>query len=433
MDNWAAWIPLIVLSGAIVIVEVLSLVLDPGFRLRRELRRKIGGVVHGIAKMEVRGIRVHQLIGATEEVRGKAFIQHALIWILVLALSALAVVFSWLWWVVPLIAGLAIGAQTIDPRGLVKPSVAADLAQPDPSRVGVRRLVHGLAIALTVIGVVLLGLGTAPNSPLDTGLILRLGALTGGIVLLMAAILVRRAGLRVQGSAATRFGADSSRDDILLLRSFRDDMLHIRAIDVPLAKLGVLLGYRTRFEELIATTLLSLGRLIAIGKPGEPVPPLGATRTYVADDRWQEEIENTARRVGMIVMIAAGTRGFEWELGLLRRLNLLHKALILLPPFGLDMTLDRLQDLLQRLGIDVLEGIDGEPFDDWGFIFISTVTGIGFTAQGRPIFYLTLGRDWLGYTATALRAFAVTRGRLQAPLHGEFARSLGYEVDPAEQ
>jgi hypothetical protein len=45
-------------------------------------------------------------------------------------------------------------------------------------------------------------------------------------------------------------------------------------------------------EEQLAMVMNEIGPFIAIGRPGEQWPELGAARMYVGDDEWQATINN---------------------------------------------------------------------------------------------------------------------------------------------
>jgi hypothetical protein len=67
-------------------------------------------------------------------------------------------------------------------------------------------------------------------------------------------------------------------------------------------------------EELLAKRLGKLGPVIAIGRPGEPLPPLGAARFYVSHERWQEKVADVLRASQMVVWMTGVTKGLRWEL-----------------------------------------------------------------------------------------------------------------------
>jgi hypothetical protein len=97
---------------------------------------------------------------------------------------------------------------------------------------------------------------------------------------------------------------------VLLLRSFADDVAGI----TPSALIPRLLWRRKRLEETIGKELAQAGPFIAIGKPGETLPQIGAQRLYVADTEWQEVVRSYIARAEPIILIAGKTTWVQWEL-----------------------------------------------------------------------------------------------------------------------
>lgn len=431
----ATWLPLAALAMLIVAVETVSLVTDAGHRLRRALASAgRAQTVRSLGVMEQRGLRVIPtgfLIEGPDGARRRLLVHNVVFWAVIATVVAAALLLNWPWWLPSgLVAGIMV-LQTADFRQAL--GFQRHEQTGSDSRMARRRLMVWLVRLLVVGGVFAIGWGLDPRMP-AAELWQRCGVAVGGVAMLYAAILVRRAAERygavVDGMA--RFGADASRSDVLMLRSFQDDQMSMRGVDPLLGRLGLLVGYRVRFEECIASVVAGQRRLIAIGKPGEALPALGAVRTYVTDDEWQDAIDRTVRRVGAIVMIAAGTGGFEWELSLLRRTGNLAKAVIFIPPIGTDERISRMQDLFVRLGLHTLDGFDPDDFDEWGFSFLFMLTAIGFTEEGKPVFYMSAGSDWAGYASTVVLSLDFLSGKQTPPAFGAIARMVGIETTAGE-
>jgi hypothetical protein len=97
---------------------------------------------------------------------------------------------------------------------------------------------------------------------------------------------------------------------VLLLRSFADDVAGI----TPSALIPRLLWRRKRLEETIGKELAQAGPFVAIGKPGETLPQIGAQRLYVADTDWQEVVKSYIAYADPIILIAGKTTWVQWEL-----------------------------------------------------------------------------------------------------------------------
>jgi hypothetical protein len=96
----------------------------------------------------------------------------------------------------------------------------------------------------------------------------------------------------------------------LYLRSFRDDDEHAIAQEIR----DFAYPSKTAEEDLISA-LESIGKpVIAIGKPGERLPKLGAHRYYVGDGNWQKTVCDLIHRSQIVVLKMGATRGLQWEL-----------------------------------------------------------------------------------------------------------------------
>jgi hypothetical protein len=116
-------------------------------------------------------------------------------------------------------------------------------------------------------------------------------------VILIGAVAVGIAqlGLRLRAPNVVKILETDPRAPVLYLRSFSDD------------KLGA--------EETLAGCLKQLGPVIAIGKPGERIPRLGAARLQVGPKDWQDEVHRLMERAQLIVFRAGMTDGLLWEFG----------------------------------------------------------------------------------------------------------------------
>lgn len=66
-------------------------------------------------------------------------------------------------------------------------------------------------------------------------------------------------------------------------------------------------------EEFLVSLLDPLGPVIAIGRPKEKMPPLGAARMYLGDE-WKDVVHDYLKRSQLILMFAGTTTHFAWEL-----------------------------------------------------------------------------------------------------------------------
>jgi len=132
---------------------------------------------------------------------------------------------------------------------------------------------------------------------------------------------------------------------ILFLRSFMDDDLTIGQ-DNLITQLVMLGNFfpgtlaeanprSTRFEELIAETVWPFGKMLAIGRPGEVLPQLGALRISTDNSGWQSMVKSLITRATHVLIAVGISSGIKWEFRQFEdgvsRLNL---SLIILPEEG---------------------------------------------------------------------------------------------------
>jgi transposase len=78
-------------------------------------------------------------------------------------------------------------------------------------------------------------------------------------------------------------------------------------------RLGI--GRMTAVRSLQAPTLMNgSGPFVAIGRPGEELPALGAYRTYVQHEAWQEEGRDLLSAAQLVLIRLGMTEGVLWEL-----------------------------------------------------------------------------------------------------------------------
>jgi ABC-type nitrate/sulfonate/bicarbonate transport system permease component len=125
-------------------------------------------------------------------------------------------------------------------------------------------------------------------------------------------------GFRARG--ALSWLKNDRRRPILYLRSFSKD-----------EGISSFLGGHTP-EQSLAMAVLPLGPLVAIGQPGETLPPAGAARLHVVDhDHWKTVVENLASVSQFVVLRIGQSEGFWWELKHLFATCEPEKVLIFLP------------------------------------------------------------------------------------------------------
>jgi hypothetical protein len=162
-------------------------------------------------------------------------------------------------------------------------------------------------------------------------------------------------------------------DPILYLRSFADD-----ATANPLSR-----GQKT-YEEDLALALNTIGPVIAVGKPLERDSPLGATRIYLHEKHWPENVRSLIDISQLIVIQAGRTKGVMLELeALLERANPRKVIMSFLSWQHLDRRTRRLEYQLFRNNVDSFMNRSPSP------VTIKLPENIG----NAP--FLVFSRDWI--------------------------------------
>jgi len=102
---------------------------------------------------------------------------------------------------------------------------------------------------------------------------------------------------------------EEATDQILYLRSFSADA-------APAAQEGMLRSFSMRTEEELLADAASVRgrRFFALGRPGEPLPELGAERLYFQENDWKANAVYLMQRAALVIIRPHGTPPILWEL-----------------------------------------------------------------------------------------------------------------------
>ena len=108
-------------------------------------------------------------------------------------------------------------------------------------------------------------------------------------------------GKKLQAAARSEQLTGDDRSSVLYLRSFQDDraMAESPVIGAPVLSTG---------EEQLASVMNEIGPFTAVGKPGEPLPELGARRLYFKNEEWQEKVRDLMAQARLVVLRAAESK-----------------------------------------------------------------------------------------------------------------------------
>ena len=195
--------------------------------------------------------------------------------------------------------------------------------------------------------------------------------LLGCVVALVIAYFVLRCSRPRSARGAVQALRADGRTPVLYLRSFGDDATAARVDEMPGALSTALLSVSTREEQLVEA-LGAFGPVIAVGRPREPLPHLGAARFYLPFHDWQPGVLRLMELCRLIVLRLGEGDGLWWEVDQASTTQPAGK-LVLLVPGERDGLGERLDEHLPKP-----TGLDG------------VVTGTGLWTAAVVVF----GPDW---------------------------------------
>ena len=164
-----------------------------------------------------------------------------------------------------------------------------------------------------------------------------------GAVIMAIGILIHFRGRK----QAARFRATGPQSPV---QSTQAHVLYLRSFVTDTSTSGAVLasGLSTD-EEQLADVLRPFGSLIAIGKPGEPLPLPGAARIYASNDEWKSIVLQRMQSASLVVIRASTRRGLLWEI---------EQAIATLPPdkilfFVHGLTMEGYHQFTGRLSRDL--------------------------------------------------------------------------------
>lgn len=93
-------------------------------------------------------------------------------------------------------------------------------------------------------------------------------------------------------------------------------------------------------EQLMTNIARKCGPVIAIGRPGERLPALGAARFYVINELWQEKVADVATVAQLVIWASGTTEGLQWEITHLISTLPPEKLVLWAHPYLLDLDAD---------------------------------------------------------------------------------------------
>jgi hypothetical protein len=190
---------------------------------------------------------------------------------------------------------------------------------------------------------------------------------------------------------ASDLRARDTRSPVLILREFGDDFLSMQRFRPG-----------PSFEHLFAGELDRIGPTISVGRPGERLPPLGASRDYLGSLDWKQAVGTLIADAGTVVFVLGDSESLLWEFRTMASTRGRHGTLVIVPPFRNRQELERrwqhfVHEAADLLGADFPRRLPDAPV-------------VVFFFSGDDAILLTgCQRDALNYRL-AVRLFDAIRG-----------------------
>jgi hypothetical protein len=123
--------------------------------------------------------------------------------------------------------------------------------------------------------------------------------------------------------SASQLRERDRRAPVLILRQFGDDFLESGKMTF---------GAAPTFEHFVAAELNRIGPVVAIGRPGERLQPLGASRDYLESPDWQKAVGTAIADAALVVFVLGDSESVLWEFRTTIETRGKARALVIVPP-----------------------------------------------------------------------------------------------------
>jgi hypothetical protein len=147
---------------------------------------------------------------------------------------------------------------------------------------------------------------------------------------------------------------EDPRPCVLFLRSFSDDQISLENAKPPWYLRVLDPGsVNSNLEELVVKTYSDIGPVIAIGRPTDEIPPLGAARHYLGGEDWQSTVRSLIREASVIIIgIGPSSEGLDWELNTIATEGQINKTLFLVPP-AFSKNIEKLSEFGSQIDVSL--------------------------------------------------------------------------------
>jgi TM2 domain-containing membrane protein YozV len=170
--------------------------------------------------------------------------------------------------------------------------------------------------------------------------------------LVALAVVLLRTGWKYDVLRAADVVAADTRPPVVFLRSFQDDVRSpVGGLSGAFLKIASWF-FPISFEQELAAIMNRLGPFVAVGRPGERLPELGANRFYFADDEWKARVSDLVARARLTLILCGPTPNLWWEVDHVLASVPPRRVVLIIPERGARTRLveQHLEDRLGRPG-----------------------------------------------------------------------------------
>jgi hypothetical protein len=167
--------------------------------------------------------------------------------------------------------------------------------------------------------------------------------------LLGVGVLLLRTGWKYDVRGARDVLTSDPRPPVVYLRSFLDDVRSPIGGGFGLWLKVLMWFLPVSFEQELAAIMNRLGPFVAVGRPGEKLPELGANRFYFRDDEWQTRVTELVQQARLVVILCGPTANLWWEINHVLTSATPDRVLLVIPERG-KRTRTIEEQIEQRLG-----------------------------------------------------------------------------------
>ena len=161
----------------------------------------------------------------------------------------------------------------------------------------------------------------------------------------LVAVLVFYLVMRRLKLSASQLRARDRRAPVLILRQFTDDFLESARMTF---------GAWATFEHFVAAELNRIGPVVAIGRPGERLQPLGASRDYLEGPDSQRAVSAAIGDAALVVFVLGDSENVLWEFRATVETRDKAHVLIVVPPLPDRAELSRRWARFVAASVDLL-------------------------------------------------------------------------------